>query len=167
MSVKDPSWLAQHLRSGKRVLIMAGALCDKLDVDGKSLLDYVAEISKKTDAPIAATGNTVTGLRQRGIDVKKAWAIEMANFAHRDWHHPIMEKKPQIMVLIGYSPLLAGNLVSVVKGVETVVLGDRYVEAATYSLPDKDSYKAWRKELDDLVAALGGKETGRRKVETD
>jgi len=155
MSVKDPSWLAQHLRSGKRVLIMAGALCDKLDVDGKSLLDYVAEMSKKTNAPIAATGNTVTGLRQRGIDVKKAWAIEMANFAHRDWHHPIMEKKPQVMVLVGYSPLLASNLVSVVKGVETVVLGDKYVEAATYSLPDKDSYKAWRKELDDLVAALG------------
>jgi CO dehydrogenase/acetyl-CoA synthase epsilon subunit len=155
MSVKDPSWLAQHLRSGKRVLIMAGALCDKLDVDGKSLLDYVADISKKTNAPIAATGNTVTGLRQRGIDVKKAWAIEMANFAHRDWHHPIMEKKPQIMVLVGYSPLLASNLVSVVKDVETVVLGDKYVEAATYSLPDKDSYKAWRKELDDLVAALG------------
>jgi len=155
MSVKDPSWLAQHLRSGKRVLIMAGALCDKLDVDGKSLLDYVAEISKKTDAPIAATGNTVIGLRQRGINVKKAWAMEMANFAHRDWHHPIMEKKPQIMVLVGYSPLLASNLVSVVKGVETVVLGDRYVEAATYSLPDKDSYKAWRKELDDLVGALG------------
>jgi CO dehydrogenase/acetyl-CoA synthase epsilon subunit len=155
MSVKDPSWLAQHLRSGKRVLIMAGALCDKLDVDGKNLLDYVAEISKKTNAPIAATGNTVTGLRQRGIDVKKAWAIEMANFAHRDWHHPIMEKKPQIMVLVGYSPLLASNLVSVVKDVETVVLGDRYVDAATYSLPDKDSYKAWRKELDDLVAALG------------
>jgi len=134
---------------------MAGALCDKLDVDGKSLLDYVADISKKTNAPIAATGNTVTGLRQRGIDVKKAWAIEMANFAHRDWHHPIMEKKPQVMVLVGYSPLLASNLVSVVKGVETVVLGDKYVEAATYSLPDKDSYKAWRKELDDLVAALG------------
>jgi CO dehydrogenase/acetyl-CoA synthase epsilon subunit len=155
MSVKDPSWLAQHLRSGKRVLIMAGALCDKLDVDGKSLLDYVADISKKTNAPIAATGNTVTGLRQRGIDVKKAWAIEMANFAHRDWHHPIMEKKPQVMVLVGYSPLLASNLVSVVKGVETVVLGDKYVEAATYSLPDKDSYKAWRKELDDLVTALG------------
>jgi len=155
MSVKDPSWLAQHIRSGKRVLIMAGALCDKLDVDGKSLLDYVADMSKKTNAPIAATGNTVTGLRQRGIDVKKAWAIEMANFAHSDWHHPIMEKKPQIMVLVGYSPLLASNLVSVVKDVETVVLGDKYVEAATYSLPDKDSYKAWRKELDDLVAALG------------
>lgn len=155
MSVKDPAWLAQHLRSGKRVLIMAGALCDKLDVDGKSLLDYVADISKKTNAPIAATGNTVTGLRQRGIDVKKAWAIEMANFAHRDWHHPIMEKKPQIMVLVGYSPLLASNLASVVKGVETVVLGDKHVDAATYSLPDKDSFKAWRKELDDLVAALG------------
>ena len=155
MSVKDPSWLAKHLRGGKRVLILAGALCDQLDVDGKSLLDYVADMSKKLGAPVAPTGNTVTGLRQRGMDVKKAWAIEMANFAHRDWHHPIMEKKPEIMVLVGYSPLLASNLASVVKGVETVVLGDKYVEAATYSLPDKDSYKAWRKELDDLVAALG------------
>jgi CO dehydrogenase/acetyl-CoA synthase epsilon subunit len=155
MSVKDPSWLAQHLRGGKRVLILAGALCDKLDVDGKSLLDYVADISKKTGAPIAPTGNTVVGLRKRGVNTQKAWAIEMANFAHRDWHHPIMEKKPQIMVLVGYSPLLASNLATVVKGVETVVLGDRYVEAATYSLPDKDSHKAWRKELDDLVAALG------------
>ena len=155
MSVKDPSWLAQHLRGGKRVLIMAGALCDKLDLDGKSLLDYVAEMSKKTNAPIAATGNTVTGLRQRGIDVKKAWAIELVNFTRHDWHHPIMDKKPQVMVLVGYSPLLAANLVSAVKGVETVVLGDKHVDAATYSLPDKDDYKAWRKEMDDLVHALG------------
>jgi len=155
MSVKDPLWLAKHLHSRKRVLIMAGALCDQIDLEGKSLLDYVAEISKKINAPIAATGNTVNGLRQRGIDTKKAWAIEMVNFTRYDWKHPIMTGKPEIMVFIGYSPTLASNLVSAVKDVETVVLGNTCVDEATYSLPDTTSFKAWQKELTDLIQALG------------
>ncbi len=155
MSVKDPLWLAKHLHSRKRVLIMAGALCDQIELEGKSLLDYVAEISKKINAPIAATGNTVNGLRQRGIDTKKAWAIEMVNFTRYDWKHPIMTGKPEIMVFIGYSPTLASNLVSAVKDVETVVLGNTCVDEATYSLPDTTSFKAWQKELTDLIQALG------------
>ena len=155
MSVKDPLWLAKHLHSRKRVLIMAGALCDQIELEGKSLLDYVAEISKKINAPIAATGNTVNGLRQRGIDTKKAWAIEMVNFTRYDWKHPIMNGKPEIMVFIGYSPTLARNLVSAVKDVETVVLGNTCVNEATYSLPDTTSFKAWQKELTDLIQALG------------
>jgi CO dehydrogenase/acetyl-CoA synthase epsilon subunit len=155
MSVKDPAWLAQYLRGGKRVLIMAGALCDQIELEGKSLLDYAAEISKKINAPIAATGNTVSGLRERGIDTNKAWAIEMVNFTHYEWHHPIIEGKPEAMVFIGYSPTLAGNLASAVKDAETVVLGNTYVDEATYSLPDTNSFKAWQKELADLVQALG------------
>jgi CO dehydrogenase/acetyl-CoA synthase epsilon subunit len=154
MSVKDPSWLADHLRRKKRVLIMAGALCDQIELEGKSLLDYAAEISKKMKAPIAATGNTVNGLRQRGIDTSKAWAIEMVNFTHYEWQHPIIDGKPDAMVFIGYSPTLASNLASAVKDVETVVLGNTYVDEATYSLPGTTSYKDWQKELSDFVQAL-------------
>ena len=154
MSVKDPAWLAQYLRGGKRVLIMAGALCDQIELEGKSLLDYAAEISKKMKAPIAATGNTVNGLRQRGIDTSKAWAIEMVNFTHYEWQHPIIDGKPDAMVFIGYSPTLASNLASAVKDVETVVLGNTYVDEATYSLPGTTSYKDWQKELSDFVQAL-------------
>ena len=154
MSVKDPSWLADHLRRKKRVLIMAGALCDQIELEGKSLLDYAAEISKKMKAPIAATGNTVNGLRQRGIDTSKAWAIEMVNFTHYEWQHPIIDGKPDAMVFIGYSPTLASNLASAVKDVETVVLGNTYVDEATYSLPGATSYKDWQKELSDFVQAL-------------
>jgi CO dehydrogenase/acetyl-CoA synthase epsilon subunit len=154
MSVKDPLWLAHHLRRKKRVLIMAGALCDQIELEGKSLLDYAAEISKKMKAPIAATGNTVNGLRQRGIDTSKAWAIEMVNFTHYEWQHPIIDGKPDAMVFIGYSPTLASNLASAVKDVETVVLGHTYVDEATYSLSGTTSYKDWQKELSDFVQAL-------------
>ncbi len=154
MSKKDASWLAKHLLRKKRVLIMAGAQCDQIELDGKSLLDYAAEISTKMKAPVAATGNTVTGFRQKGIDTNKAWAIEMVNFTRHEWKHPIMKKKPDAMVFIGYSPTLAASLASAVKDAETVVLGNTYVDEATYSLPDVTSYKAWQKELSDFVQAL-------------
>jgi len=155
MSVKDPSWLAQYLSSSKKVLLLAGALCDQIELEDKSLLDYVAEIHKKTNAPVAATGNTVTGLRERGLDTKKAWAAEMVNFMRYDWQNPIIEGKPEVMVFIGYSPILATSLVSAVQDAETVVLGNTYIEEATYSLPDTTSFKEWQEELTELVQALG------------
>lgn len=155
MSVKDPAWLAQHLRSGKKVLILAGALCDQIQLEDKGLLDYVVEIANKAKAPVAATGNTVTGLRAKGLNTNKAWAIEMVNFMRYDWHNPVIDGKPDIMVFIGYNQTLASNLTSAVQGAETIVLGNTYVPEATYSLPDTTSFKEWQKELSDLVKALG------------
>jgi len=155
MSEKDAAWLAKYLSSGKRVLIMAGALCDQLELEDNSLLDYVADMSKKMNAPVAATGNTVNGLRERGIDTNKAWAVEMVNFMRWDWQHPIMEAKPEVLVLIGYNPIIAANLASAVQDAETVALGSTYVDEATYSLPASTSFKEWQKELSDLISALG------------
>jgi len=153
MSEKGPAWLAKHLK-GKRLLILAGGLCDQIEMDGGSLADYVVEIAKKTKAAVAPTGNTVNVLKEKGLDVKKAWAIEMVNFTRYDWQHPIMDKKPEVMLLIGYNPVLAANLASAAKDVETIVLGPTYVEAASYSLPDVSSFQNLRKELDDFVQAL-------------
>jgi CO dehydrogenase/acetyl-CoA synthase epsilon subunit len=153
MSVKKPAWLAKHLK-GKRLLILAGGLCDQIEMDNGSLVDYVVEIAKRTKAPVAPTGNTVNALKEKGVDVKKAWAIEMVNFTRYDWQHPIMEKRPQVMLLIGYSPVLAANLASAVQGVETIALGSTYVDAATYSLPDVPSFKNLKQELDDFLEAL-------------
>ena len=154
MSIKDPAGLAQYLRSGKRVLIMAGALCDEIDFNGKSLLDYAADIAKKTNAPVAATGNTVNGLRERGVETNKSWAAEIVNFMKYDWNNPLMEGKPEVLLLIGYSPTMAANLASSVRDSETVVLGGSYVEEATYSLPTVKSFTEWQGELTELVKAL-------------
>jgi CO dehydrogenase/acetyl-CoA synthase epsilon subunit len=154
MTVKDASWLAQYLRSKRKVLILAGALCDQVEFEGKSLLDYVVEVSKKIKAPVATTGNTVTGLRARGIDTGKAWAAEVVNFMRYEWHYPIIDGKPEVLVFMGYSPILTANLASAVSDAESVSLGSTYVEAATYSLPDVNSFKEWQKELTALVQAL-------------
>jgi len=134
---------------------MAGALCAQVDLGKKSLLDYVAEIATKIKAPVAATGNTVIGLRDRGIDTKKAWAAELVNYMRYEWQSPIIDGKPEVLVFIGYSPMLATNLVSAVMDAETVVLGNTYIEEATYSFPDTTSFKEWQKELAELVQALG------------
>jgi len=134
---------------------MAGALCDQVDLGKKSLLDYVAELATKIKAPVAATGNTVIGLRDRGIDTKKAWAAELVNYMRYEWQSPIIDGKPEVLVFIGYSPMLATNLVSAVMDAETVVLGNTYIEEATYSFPDTTSFKEWQKELAELVQALG------------
>jgi CO dehydrogenase/acetyl-CoA synthase epsilon subunit len=154
MTVKDASWLAQYLRSKKKVLILAGALCDQVEFEGKGLLDYVVDIAKNMKAPVAATGNTVTGLRARGIDTGKAWAAEVVNFIRYEWQYPLIDGKPEVLVFMGYSPILTANLASAVEDAESVALGSTYVDAATYSLPDVNSFKEWQKELTTLVQAL-------------
>ena len=153
MSAKKPAWLAKHLK-GKRLLIMAGGLCDQVEMGGASLVDYVAEIAKRTNAPVAPTGNTANALKDKGIDAAKAWAIEMVNFTRYDWQHPITDKKPKVILLIGYSPVLAANLASAVKDAETVALCSSYIGSASYSLHDVQSFQNLRQELDEFVEAL-------------
>ena len=66
MSAKQPTELAACLKSKKKVLLLTGALCNEPIFDGKSLLDYAAEIAKKLKLPVAATANTAKGLKERG-----------------------------------------------------------------------------------------------------
>jgi acetyl-CoA decarbonylase/synthase complex subunit epsilon len=154
MSVKEPSWIAEYL-SGKKVLLLAGALCDQIDFGDKKLLDYAAEIAKALDVPVAATGNTVIGFRERGIDTRKAWAAEIINYMQFDeWLDPVMDGKPEILVFMGYSPMHTQKLICAVKNVETVTLGNMYIKEATYSFPDA-SLSKWQKGLAELIQASG------------
>lgn len=153
--------LAEYLK-GKRTVIVAGQLCNEVELGGKKLLDYVVEISNKLNAPIAATGNTAIPLRERGAkSVTKMWAIELMNFLRWPWekdkeHPKIMNEKPQCLVLIGYSAPVAQSLVSTVKTEDcaTIVLGSKYIDSATFSFPDSTSFKQWERNLKEFVASL-------------
>lgn len=150
-----PSELATQLKEAKSVLIMAGALCDEISFNGKSLLDYVADISTKIGSPIAATGTTILGLKKRGVArIKKMWAAEVANYMRYPWKDSVSESKPGLIVLIGYNPSIAQKLISTVKDVNTMFLGNVYLEEATYSLPDASSLQKWQKNLEQLIQAL-------------
>ena len=158
MSEMQPSEIAGYLKDKRNVLLLTGALCDELDFDGKPLLDYAAEIAKKMNLPVAATGATIKGLRQRGIEnAAKKYAAEIADFVRSsEWRDPIMPVKPEVLVFIGYHPVAARGFISMVgDNAETVSINNVYVKEATYSLPDNSaSFMEYQQSLEQLVQAI-------------
>ena len=156
MSAKQASEMASYIKSKKNVLLMAGDLCGKIDFDGKSLSDYAAAIAKNAKLPVAATGTTVKGLKARGVEsVAHKYAAEIVDFVRSPtWRDPIMAERPDLLVLIGYSPVAAAGLASAASSVETAVLGNVYLEEAICSLPDA-SLSQYQQNLDQLAKALG------------
>lgn len=154
MNASQPSQIAEYLKSKRNVLILTGSLCDDIDFNGKKLLDYAAEVAGKIGAPIAATGNTINGLRERNAKaVKKMWAIEVINYLQYPWQDSVIENKPEALVFIGYSPAVAQRLVSMTKDTDSVVLGNTYIAGATCSLPDA-SLRQWQQNLEQLIQAI-------------
>jgi len=166
-TIKEPRELAQYLKSKKKAVLLSGWLCDELDLDGKKVLDYAAEIAGKLDIPVAATANTVMGLKARGVTkTKKMWLSEMVEYLNRgEWRDEYMRKiepqlqslspeRPELVVLIGYNPAVSDWAISGFKGVETVALTPGRVERATYSLPGTTSLRQWKKQMDQLVECL-------------
>jgi len=151
----DPQLLAKELKSNK-VLIMAGQLCEEVDFGNKTLSDYVVEISNKLDAPIAATGNTPIPLKERGAkSVRKMFANEVVNYMRWPWEDPVIDSKPEMLLLIGYGPSTAQGLTSSVSdGAKTMVLGSTYVKTASYSLPESSSFNQWKQYLEEIISAL-------------
>ncbi|MEK7847677.1 MAG: hypothetical protein AAB270_02005 [Chloroflexota bacterium] len=156
MKVAAPREMARWLKADKDGLLMVGEMCHEIECDGRRLLDLAADIAKGLGLPVAATGNTVVSLRQRGVEpVKKMWAAEVVEFMRSGWGDPLAPQRPTTLVLIGYSPGVARQLVSMVSDARTAVLGPAYVEEATCSLPDL-SVKAWGQYLEELAEALKG-----------
>ncbi|MFC1944998.1 hypothetical protein ACFLX5_05955 [Chloroflexota bacterium] len=155
MSVMQPKELATYLKGKKKLLLLTGALCDELDFDGKTLMDYAADIAKKLGLPVAATANTPKGLKERGVETAaKKVAIEIVDFMRwPEWREPIMAERPEALVFIGYNAVVGRGLVSAVQGAETVYLGNVYLEEATYSLPDS-SLAQYQQNLEQIVQLL-------------
>lgn len=161
MSPQKPTQLARVLK-GRRGLLLSGALGQEVDFGGKKLVDYVADIARLANMPVAATGNTVVDLKARGVSAtRKMWAAETVDFMRYPWKDPSMPQKPEMVVFMGYNPAVVRHLVTASAGVDTMVLGNTYVPEATYSLPQSPSLKQWQANLEELVQALGKDRRGR------
>lgn len=156
MSIEQPKGLAKNVKRRKNVLLVTGELCNTIDFDGgKTLLDYAVDIARKLRGPVAACGNTVVGLKQKGITrTKKMWVGEVVAFMRDPWMDPIMKERPDALVFIGYNPSAAGWLASMVKSCETVALCYSSVPEATHSLPDTASLHQYQRNLEDFVRSL-------------
>ena len=154
MSIRQPAQLARYLKGKKNVLLLTGAMCDEMELDGKKLIDYAADLAKTLDVPVAATGNSVVGLKAKGVtSAAKKYAAEIMDYMRSPWREPIMKTKPKALVFIGYNPVVVKGLTSMVSNAPTVVLGNTYIEEATYSLPDA-SPTQYKRNLEELIKAL-------------
>lgn len=150
-----PNEAAKFLKEEKKKLLVAGSICNNLEVGGKKLLDYVVEIAKLTDTPIAATGNTMFQLKDNTeIKAKKMMAADLVNFLRVEkWEEPITPERPELLVFFGYYPDIARMLISTIKNGKTMILDNRYMEGATYSAPDL-SFDEWAEFLNKLIDNL-------------
>ena len=150
-----PDETAKLLKEEKKRLLVAGSICNDLEVGGKPLLDYVVEMAQLTDTPIAATGNTMFQLKDnKDIKAKKMMAADLMNFMRVEkWEEPITEERPELLVFVGYYPDVARMLISTVQNAKTMILDNRYMDQATYSSPDL-SMKEWADFLNKLIDNL-------------
>ncbi len=153
--VLTPDETSKLLKEEKKSLLVAGSIAGTLEVGGKKLLDYVVDVAKLTDTPIAATGNTMFQLRKnKEIKAKKMMAADLVNFLRVEkWEEPLTPERPELLVFIGYYPDIARMLVSTIKDQKTMVLDNRYMEAATYSSPDLTLAK-WAEFLNETIDKL-------------
>ena len=128
------------LKTSERPLILTGANA------GDAQIEAVIGIADALGAYVAATGNSITSLTDRGFKrCGKEWIAEIVHSMQLpEWKGPDGKGKPDLIVFTGYlSSMLERFLASmrIFGDCSTLTLDNRYMENATYSLqpaPEED-----------------------------
>ncbi|OIP92260.1 MAG: hypothetical protein AUK24_01790 [Syntrophaceae bacterium CG2_30_49_12] len=146
--------LVGNIKKRKNVLLLTGYLCDEMELGGRKLSDFAAQIALKLDLPVAATGSSAVPLKEKGVRATRKALAEMVNLTRFPyWGDPITAQRPEMMVFIGYPARMLKSVLPAVKGMETVVLGNMSMKDATFSLPDA-SLREYQKNLESLIGSL-------------
>ncbi|MCW3141010.1 MAG: hypothetical protein N2V72_02345 [Methanophagales archaeon] len=149
-------YLKSKLKKKAKILIMCGELCNRVELGDQKLLDYIIQLAAKTDAPVAATGNTVVELKKRGVKARKMFAAEIVFYLKYNWREELgLPDKPEVVVLVGYNSDILKSIVSTLEsaGVDTVVLDNIEIEEATFSMHGL-SFQEWKQGLEMLIKSL-------------
>ncbi len=145
---------AEYIKKHKQPILVTGDGCDNIELGGKLLIEYAAQIAEKMKCPVAATGNTVLALQKKdGLKVKKMWLAEMFRYLEDDWADSISERRPDLLVFIGYHPSLLEGMVSNAHRIHTVFLGPGKLSTANRST-EEVTLNDWKSNLEDLANAL-------------
>ena len=146
--------LVGNIKKRKNVLLLTGYLCDEMELGGRKLSDFAAQIALKLDLQVAATGSSAVPLKEKGVRATRKALAEMVNLTRFPyWGDPITAQRPEMMVFIGYPARMLKSVLPAVKGMETVVLGNMSMKDATFSLPDA-SLREYQKNLESLIGSL-------------
>ncbi len=152
----DAKKWAEVIRQHKNPLIVAGEGCGNIPLPDKGLLDYAVALAGKLSCPVAATGNTVSAVKKISPDLKtkKVFLAELFRYLNAaQWQEPLLEERPDLVVLIGYRGQMVQGMAAGLKEVKVAHLGPGEVPAASLSMGEIP-LEEWARNLDALVAAL-------------
>ena len=128
------------LKGATRPLILTGAISDNNQIEA------IVGISTALDVYVAATGNSITTLMEKGCKrCDKEWIAEIVNFMQiPGWKGPDGKGRPDLIIFAGYMPSMLEKYLTAMRifgDCETLTLDNKYIENATYSLqpaPEED-----------------------------
>ncbi len=154
MAKFDAQKWVEYIKKHKNPVLVTGDGCDNISLNGKKLVEYAAEIAKKLDCPVAATGNTVLYLKKNDeLNIKKMWLAELFRYLDEDWVDNLSESRPDLLILIGYHPRIVDGMVSNARRIHTVFLGPGKLSSANRST-DEVPLKDWKSNLENFINAL-------------
>lgn len=155
MQTFDARHWVQRIRQYKNPLVVAGDGCQRIRLDGRPLVAYAVDVAAALACPVAATGNTVLAVQQEAIKVKtkKMWLAELFRYLENDWKDPILEQKPDLLILIGYRPEMVKGMAAGLREVAVVHLGPGSLETADLTMQEVPLVE-WKRRLDELVSAF-------------
>ncbi|MCP4716140.1 MAG: hypothetical protein GY868_13570 [Deltaproteobacteria bacterium] len=152
---EEKKW-AEYIRQHKNPLVVAGDVCEQISLQEKGLLEYAVALADKLSCPVAATGNTVPAVKKLNdtIKTKKVFLAEMMCYLGAEkWQEPILEERPDLVLLIGYRGKMVQGMAAGLDGIDVAHLGPGEVPAAQLSMGEI-SLAEWGKNLDALISAL-------------
>ncbi len=138
------------LKEAIRPLILTGAAA------GDNQIDAAIGMSSALDAFVAATGNTITSVMEKGCKrCNKEWIAEIIySMQLPEWKGPDGNGKPDLIIFTGYMPGMLEKYLTAMRifgDCKTLTLDNKYIENATYSLEpaSEEDWEAGLKGIKD------------------
>jgi anaerobic carbon-monoxide dehydrogenase, CODH/ACS complex subunit epsilon len=157
--IEDPAEYASLIRKAARPLLVVGPRALTMSLEGRSLIEYSADLTKAVNMPVCATAHTRKRLVESGIEPASSYdLVEIINhLKDPQWSGVKKEGNHDLVILIGVRTDLAEQGLSTLKHyarhLKTMTLCKYYYPNASYSLPNCRDWK-WKEFLDALIVNL-------------
>jgi acetyl-CoA decarbonylase/synthase complex subunit epsilon len=161
--IEDPVEYAHLIKRASRPLLVIGLDTLRVNIEGKQLIEYAAEIAKAVNIPVCATANTQKRLRELSIEPASTYdIIEIINHLKDPaWKGVKKEGNHDLVLFLGIRSDLSTQGLSTLKNfarhLKTMTLCRYYFPHASYSLPNLKEAK-WKEFLESMITNLKAKE---------
>lgn len=158
--IEDPAEYAHLIKRAARPLLIVGARCLTMSLEGKSVLEYAVDIAKAAGAPICATAHTQKPLIDMGVTPECNYdIIEILNYLKdENWQGVRGEGNHDLVMFLGLRTDLGEQGLSTLKHfaphLKTMTLCKYYYPHASYSLANFRKDAKWKEFLDAIIDDL-------------